>query len=143
MKDLRLKHLVCQYALFLLLVMRFRLYRKDSVIKIQGTIANNQTAYTIKCCYPAMPIVCQNCLTCATIKLHFAPCIAHNRLWTFVALLLLLFKVSRIFVPYFLPLCFWAFALELDCIVSRFNRFVKPYFVFAFGRCTNNFRKLE
>jgi hypothetical protein len=40
-KDLRLKHLVCQYALFLLLVMRFRPYRKDSVIKIQGTIAKD------------------------------------------------------------------------------------------------------
>nr|DAK14355.1 MAG TPA: hypothetical protein [Caudoviricetes sp.] len=39
--------------------------------------------------------------------------------------------------------CFWAFALELDCIVSRFNRFVKPYFVLAFGRYTNNFCKLE
>nr|DAG04765.1 MAG TPA: hypothetical protein [Siphoviridae sp. ctGa111] len=22
--------------------------------------------------------------------------------------------------------CFWAFALELDCIVSRYYRFVKP-----------------
>nr|DAZ63092.1 MAG TPA: Photosystem II protein D1, Photosystem protein [Caudoviricetes sp.] len=29
------------------------------IVFFQGAITNNQTAYTIKCCYPAMPIVCQ------------------------------------------------------------------------------------
>ena len=86
---------------------------------------HTQLSVAIRLCL----LCAKNCLTCATVKLHVAPCIAHNRLWTFVALLLSLFKVLRTFALYFLPLCFWAFALELDCIVSRFNRFVKPYFL--------------
>ena len=60
MKDLRLKHLVCRYALFLLLVVRFRPYRKDSVIKIQGAMLGIRR-------HTQLSVAIQLCLLCAKI----------------------------------------------------------------------------